>query len=299
MGSRVWGPVSMIAKWTNADLRVLDSKYAEADIPPHARPLRAAVEILGGGFSISTFGNPEVDAITAAYRALFPNGKATWPGAGIGFAASVDDGRKFTMGVSFGSPSVAIWTALGFDNQQSWWSWCREDAGIAGQAALAFADLHDFTLGCNELGQANKGADDLWHMAASNLADVANNLPTASGVDSVVQPVCLTAELSLKAALHFTGIEPEWKHHLSDLASKLVKARPHRDDVLVAHLVKHFPNYAQSRYKSAGLSRLMVVKLALAAQFVAASSVRRFTSVDLALVMESDSWPGPRQPLLP
>ena len=80
---------------------------------------------------------------------------------------------------------------------------------IAAQTALAFADLHDFASGLNALGRANKPAEDLWHMAGSNLADVANNLPTATGVDSIVQPVCLTAELSLKAALHCAGIEPK------------------------------------------------------------------------------------------
>lgn len=289
----------MTAKWIEADLRALDLKYAETNIPPHARPLRAAVEILGNDFSMLSFGSPEVEAITAAYRALFSHVSTTWPGAGIGFAASVDEGRKLTMGVAFGSPQISIWKALGFDNQPSWWAWCREDAKIAGQTALAFADLHDFTLGLNALGQTNNVADDRWHMAASNRADVANNLPIAAGVDSIVQPVCLTAELSLKAALHCAGIEPKKKHDLPDLASKLADARPHRDDTLIANILKHFPDYVESRYTAVGLSRLTVVRLALAAQFVAASSVRRFSPVDLALVMESDSWPGPRQPFLP
>jgi len=46
------------------------------------------------------------------------------------------------------------------------------------------------------------------------------------------------------------------------------------------------------------LKRLQVVRLALGVQFIAASSLRRIASADLALQMETDEWPGPRQPFL-
>lgn len=290
----------MTAKWTEADLRALDLKLAEAGVRPHARPHWAAREILGPDFLMSPIGHPEADRITAAYHALFPHVADTWPGAGVGLAASGDDVRRLILGVAFGSPSpIETWQALGFLDAQVWQAWCRGDPAIAAQTALAFADLYDFASGLNALGRANKPAEDLWHMAGSNLADVANNLPTATGVDSIVQPVCLIAELSLKAALHCAGIEPKKKHDLPDLASKLADVRPHRDDTLIANALQHFPDYVESRYTAVGLSRLTVVRLALSAQFVAASSVRRFSPVDLALVMESDSWPGPRQPFLP
>jgi len=290
----------MTAKWTEADLRALDLKLAEAGVRPHARPCWAAREIFGPEYSMSPFGNPEVDRITATYHALFPHVASTWPGAGVGLAASGDDVRRLILGVAFGSPSpLETWQALGFRDAQDWRAWCRDSPAIAAQTELAFADLYDFASGLNALGRANKPAEDLWRMAGSNLADVANNLPTATGVDSIVQPVCLIAELSLKAALHCAGIEPKKKHDLPDLASKLADVRPHRDDTFIANALQHFPDYVESRYTAAGLSRLTVVRLALSAQFVAASSVRRFSPVDLALVMESDSWPGPRQPFLP
>lgn len=292
----------MNAIWTDADLRALDRKFAEAGIKPHARPLRAAMEILGHGFSMFAFGSPEVEAITAAYRALFPHTSTTWPGAGTGIAASVDEVRKVTMGVVFGSGQIQVWRALGFESEQSWWSWCREDVQIAGQSALAFADLHDFINGVDAVGPTHAEAAVLWNSASGFLSDMANILPSTSNLDGVIQPLCALVEVSLKASLRFLGkTEKEtWGHGLVDLASDLATMKPHRDDGLITDAVKHLPKkYPDYRYKSLGLMRLNVVRLALAAQFVAASSVRRLSSVDLALDMESDSWPGARQPFLP
>jgi len=47
-------------------------------------------------------GNPEVKKITDTYGAMFPETNASWPGAGIGLAASVDRVRKVTLPVVFG-----------------------------------------------------------------------------------------------------------------------------------------------------------------------------------------------------
>lgn len=79
----------------------------------------------------------------------------------------------------------------------------------------------------------------------------------------------------------------EWRNINGDLCAGLAGA------------LKRFPEkYPDHRYKAFGLTRLDTCRLALAAQFVAASSVRRLSSVDLAHEMESDSWPGPRAPFI-
>lgn len=84
-------------------------------------------------------------------------------------------------------------------------------------------------------------------------------------------------------------------HNLLSLSRRMADARPHRDDQRVQAVVGALPPYVESRYKPAGLKRLQVVKLALGVQFIAASSLRRIASADLALQMETDSdWPGPR-----
>lgn len=139
-------------------------------------------------------------------------------------------------------------------------------------------------------------------MATSNLADAANNLPTAFSVDSVLQPICMVAELSLKAALVRNGADPySFKgkdgHDLAKLADRLAVELPHRDDPRVKELIDRLPPYVASRYKPAGLSRFDVVRLALGVQFVAASTVRRSSDRDLAAELETGGWPAPRPPL--
>jgi hypothetical protein len=286
------------------DLRRLDLKYAEEGVHVHQRPFRAAVELLGSAFGLGIGGNPEVKKIVEAYAAMMPEVDTSWPGAGIGFTASVDQVRKLTFPVVFGQVALQPWQVAGFSSAEEWWTWCRQDRAIAGEVALAVADLHDLTNGLNELEQSNPAAVTLWRMARSNVEDVANTLPTTFSHDSVIQPICMVAELSMKAALVWDGVDPDSfrkgkdGHNLSSLARRMAEARPHRDDQCVEAVVTALPPYVESRYKPAGLIRLQVVKLALGVQFIAASSLRRIASADLAIQMETDEWPGPRQPLL-
>jgi hypothetical protein len=76
--------------WTLDDLRRLDLKYAEEGVHVHQRPFRAAMELLGSNFVMGVGGNPEVKRIMDTYAAMVPEVSTSWPGAGIGFAASVD-----------------------------------------------------------------------------------------------------------------------------------------------------------------------------------------------------------------
>lgn len=288
--------------WTLDTLRALDRTYAKEGVHLHQRPFRAAVDILGPAFSMGVGGNPEVQTIMAAYEAMIPEVNSAWPGMGIGLAAVVDQVRKVTMPVLFGDQALQVWETLGFADDKAWWTWCREDERIAAGSHFAFADLHDLTYGLDDM-QRESGADvDLWKMATSNLADAANNLPTAFSVDSVIQPICMVAELSLKAALVRGGADPNsFKgkdgHDLAKLGDRLASELPHRDDPRVRELIQRLPPYVASRYKPAGLSRLDVVRLALGVQFLAASAVRRFSDRDLAADMEAGGWPAPRPPL--
>lgn len=272
----------------------------------HQRPFRAAVDLLGPAFRIGVGGNPEVQAITDAYAAVLPEAEETWPGMGIGLAASVDRVRKVVAPVVFGNGGgpLDVWKTLGFQTPQEWQDWCREDRIIAAESHFALADLFDFTYGVDDVRGGKPGAQTLWHMAASNLADAANALPTTFTVDSMIQPICMVAELSIKAALVFNGASPsDFKgakgHDLAALAERMATEMPHRDDPLVKAVIAKLPPYVKSRYEPAGLTRLEVVRLALAVQFVAASSVRRISQRDLAARMESAPWPGSRMPFFP
>lgn len=307
MTSKLTPPPPILAamtKWTLDTLRALDLKYAQEGVHMHQRPFRAAVDILGSAFSIGVGGNPEVRTIMDAYEQMIPEAQDSWPGMGIGLAAVVDRVRKVTMPVVFGEQSLDVWRALGFESDKAWWTWCRENERMAAGTAFAFADLLDLTYGLDDLRDATRPEFTLWKMATSNLADAANNLPTAFSVDSVLQPICMVAELSLKAALVRGGADPDsfrgYKgHDLATLAKRLAGEKPHRDDPLLAEVIGKLPPYVDSRYKPAGLVRLDVVRLALGVQFVAASSVRRFSSRDFAADMEIGGWPAPRPPMFP
>lgn len=287
--------------WTVQTLRDLDARYAEEGVHPHQRSFRAAVDILGDKFSMGVGGNPEVQHIMAAYDAMLPEASANWPGMGTGIAAVIDQVRRVTMPVIYGIASVEVWSALGFDSDQDWWTWCREDRQLAGRTCYAFADIVDLTYGLDDLKGSHGAGLQLWKMAVSNVSDFANSLPTTFSVDSIIQPMCLAVELSLKAALVQAGEDPESfrkrgaeGHDLVRLAERVARELPHTDDPQLTEIAAAMPKYVESRYAPAGLTRLQVVRLALGAQFVAASSVRRYSDRGLAAEMERGDWPGPR-----
>lgn len=285
--------------WTLDDLRRLDKKYAEEGVHVHQRPLSAAFDILGTDFSFSLLSNPEVQHIVDAYIAMMPEVETSWPGAGIGLIASMDQVKKTTFPVIFGDNQLEVWQIAGFISNEEWWEWCRRDRAIAADVSFAIADIHDFTMGLNEVENCDSEVLTLWQMSRSNLEDIANTLPNSFSHDSVIQPICLVAELSLKAALVWSGInlnalKGKNGHNLDYLAKTLMDKIPHRDDRKIKAVIDNLPHYVASRYKPAGLKRLQVVRLALGVQFIAASTLRRITTLDLAIHMESGVFPGSR-----
>ncbi len=293
-----------MTSWTDQTLRDLDRQYAEEGIHPHQRPFRAAHDILGIHFTLiptNLGGNQEIERIIAAYKAMVPEATANWPGMGTGIVAVIDQVRRVTMPIIFGEVSIEIWRDLGFQTDKEWWSWCREDRQLASRTCFALADLFDFTYGIDDLKSSNDDSARLWQMAASNVSDFANTLPATFSVDSVVQPICLAVELALKASLVHGGADPDSfqkkhgeKHDLARLAERVAREFPHRDNQLMIEIAAKMPRYVASRYAPAGFTRLQVVRLALGAQFIAASSVRRHSTRDLAADMEQGDWPAPR-----
>ncbi len=194
--------------WTLDDLRQLDQKYAEEGIHVHQRPYRADMELLGNAFVVSPGGSPEVKRIMDVYTAMMPEVETNRPGAAIVVAAVIDQVRKLTFPVVFGRRSFQPWQMAGLSSAEEWWNWCRRDRAIVGDVALAIADLHDFTNGLSEVEQVKPAAMTLRRMARSNPENVANTLPTTFSHDSVIHPICMVAELSMKAALVWEGVDP-------------------------------------------------------------------------------------------
>ena len=290
-----------MASWTDNDLLELDGKYAAEGMAFHAQPLRAAMEILGESFSLRLLPNPEVSTIVEAYARLFPEVDNTWPGMGTGLAASVDRVRKVRVSVVYGRMRFAPHEALGFNDAKQWQGWCRHDRAVAAKSCFAAADIFDLTYGFDDLRGRSQVADNHWTLALLNLETVANTHSANFSAPAVTQAVCMTAELSLNAALLFLGEEVktlagrECGHKVDRLAELLAEKVPHRDDLLVGEIVRRLPDYVGSRYSVTQLSRLELIDLGLGVQFVAASSIRRLTDRDVALQMEDANWPGAKQ----
>jgi hypothetical protein len=289
-----------MVNWTDDDILALDRRFAQEGVAFHARPLHAAMELLQGGFSLGPGPNPDVERIQEAYQRLVPEVDTIWPGMGNGLAASIDRVRPITVAVVFGSGTIAPHSALGFSNKEEWWSWCRKDRGISGQSCFSFADVYDLAYGADDLRGMSIDADQHWKMALSNLESAATTLSQNYTTPAITQQICMIAELSMKAALLFVGTRAELLrsnkvgHKHKVLAEMLAEVLPHRDDELVAAVVDELPLYVATRYEETGKSRLQLIHLLLGVQFVAASTVRRLSSRDLAVGMETSEFPGPR-----
>lgn len=287
-------------KFTDSDILKLDERFAQEDVPFHARPFRAAMEVLGEKFVMGFGGNSQVGEIERAYAKLIPEVDFTWPGMGTGLVASVDRVRKVIIGVGFGSNHITVEEGLGFSSHEEWATWCRSDSRIADKSSFAFADMHDLVHGI-ECSTKQGNAKTFWGLAAEQLKLVAEILSQSGSISSpVLQPICLAAELAMKGTLLHLGVReidlrnPKlFGHDLVKLGKRMAEESSHRDDKLLLNALSRFPDYVGDRYRETQLTRLAVIALALDAQFVAASAVRRISGQDLAHQVET-AGPGPR-----
>ncbi|MDC5459203.1 hypothetical protein OHW96_11390 [Acinetobacter baumannii] len=287
-----------MTKFTDADILRLDEAFAKEGIPFHARPLNAAMKILGNNFSINLIDNPLVIEIKHAYERLIPEVKYTWPGMGTGLVASVDQVKKVTIGIIYGSVNISIDKGLGFSNDQEWIKWCRGSRKITNQSAFAFADMYDLVYGING---SDSPSTTYWGLASEQLKLVAESLCQTGAISSpILQPICLTVELAIKGTLLYLGIpekdlrnSKKFGHNLVKLAQRMIQEKSHRDDQLLLTMLNKFPDYVSDRYRETNLTRLEVISLALSAQFIAASAVRRISGRDVAEQIET-SEVGPR-----
>lgn len=293
-----------MADYTEEDLLRLDSQYAEEGIPFHARPLRAAAEILQEGFVMGSghFGNPKVAEVCAAYERLISETLTTWPGMGTGLVASVDRVRSVVVSVAYGSCSLTAAKGLGFDSEEEWFAWCRRDAGIITRSLFAFADIYDLIYGIDELKAFNKTrAFELLCKATEQMATTTSRLATSGDPgEAILQTIGLTVELALKGSLLHLGVPEDllakraYGHNYHALADKLIELQPHRDDCILVSALHKLPDYVESRYHYTGMTRLQIIDLAIGAQFVAASAVRRISSGDIASQVETSNCPRER-----
>ena len=79
------------------------------------------------------------------------------------------------------------------------------DPPADGAVTGAIVDLSVANTEYAEIREVKLAATTLWRMARSDLEDVANTVPTTFSHDSVIQSICMVAELSRSASLGWKG----------------------------------------------------------------------------------------------
>lgn len=166
------------------------------------------------------------------------------------------------------------------------------------EAQYSAADLWDFAYGVNDLRSQNQDANDSWTQARSQLAATYRTLDANNDLDSAIQSICMTAELSMKGVLYYKGISKskirKMSHNLDKLAQEVNKVAPGNNPGRLEMAVNSFPHYVQTRYRPSGLSKMELLKFSTQAQFIAGECLRRVSDRDMATQMENDCRNPPR-----
>lgn len=268
-----------------------DSRLMADDVKLHARPFHVAMKwmqvknISGDIFDRSIWG-PLMDA----YRRLYPSGDFSMPSLMVGGVALRDRMYPARVHVGFGTFSVDPLQCIEIAREELELIF-RHYPEQGWNAFYGVCDLWDFGYGVDDLISTGSPGHDLLNNARSCVVATPRILSGDLDLDAAVQTACLTAELSMKAALvHLGHTEKQLKalsHHLPKLADALASAKSMPSDIRLRAACAKFPNYVETRYASHGLTRMGLMSLAMRSQFVAADAIRRICGRDLAGEMEA------------
>ncbi|MFD1261542.1 HEPN domain-containing protein [Entomomonas asaccharolytica] len=268
----------------------LDKKYAKEDIPFYRRPYCAVQDILG--VRAITPETDEAKLIKEAYKKLIPEVSTNWSGYGVGIIASMDQVRKFILPIVFGQVNISIYKGIGFTDEHTWWIWCRFNKETAENSKQSFINIYDFAYGVNALSDKQNEAHTFWEQATSNLEVIADSLVNTYRTNSILQPICMAAELAMKGTLSYLGLSKDelkhkYGHSHKKLAKAMIKKKPHSDDKKLLAIINRLPDYIETRYDDSNMSRLEIVNLALDIQFIVASALRRISGIEIEKGMVS------------
>jgi hypothetical protein len=271
-------------------VRRVDDQLMSEDVKLHARPFHVAMQwmrerkIAGDMFDKRIW-----DPLMEAYRRLYPSGDFSMPALLVGGVALRDAMYPVRVSVGYGKFGVDPLKCIEITQEELELIF-RHYPEQGWRAFYSVCDFLDFGYGVADLLRIGSPAGDLLNNARSSVVATPRILSGAIDIDAAVQTACLTAELSMKAALTHLG----WKdqqlkslsHHLTKLADALVASQPIASDRRLRAACTKFPNYIESRYSSHGLTRLELMALAMRAQFVAADAIRRVSERNIAGDME-------------
>jgi hypothetical protein len=277
----------------DAFVRERDEKLIAEDVKLHARPFHVAMawmqekKISGDIFDKSIW-----TPLMEAFKRLYPTGDFSMPALIVGGVALRDLMYAVRIPVGYGSFSINPIECIEISREELEQIF-RHYPEQGWKAFYGVCDLIDFGYGVDDLIKTGSPAYDLLKNARSAVAATPRILSGTVDLDAAVQTACLTAELSMKAALtHIGWTEAQIKglsHNLLKLANSITRVKPIATDHLLLTACGKFPNYVNTRYASHGLTRIELMALAMRAQFIAADSIRRITNRDMAGDMEARS----------
>jgi hypothetical protein len=272
-------------------VRETDEELIAQDVKIHARPIHVAMAWMDKNSIYGDLFDKQVwEPLMEIYRRLYPSGDFSVPAMLEGGVALRDRMYPVRVSVGFGYFRVEPLKAIDIKHEELELIF-QHNPEQGWKAFYGVCDLWDFAYGVDDLVKTNSPASELLNNAQSSLSAISRILTGSLDIDAAVQCACLTAELSMKAALRHLGSSDDeirnFSHHLKKLSDALIAKAPRATDERLRAACTEFPNYVQTRYASHGLTRLELMALAMRAQFVAADAIRRVTDRNMGGEMEA------------
>jgi hypothetical protein len=270
----------------------MDAKLIAEDVKLHARPFHVVTawmseKGLSGDVLDARIWNP----LMSFYRRLYPSESFSIPPLLIGGVGLRDRMYFVRVDLIFGEMTVNPVECIDITRDELTLIFNHYPEQFW-KAFYGVCDLWDFAYGVDDLIGRSSPAHDLLKNARSSLVAISRTLSGELDIDGAVQSACLTAELSMKAALVHLGTTDaqlrKLSHRLPSLANAIIDAKPTPTDDRLRVACNKFPDYVSTRYSSHGLKRIELMELAMRAQFVAADAIRRISSRNMGEYMEAN-----------
>lgn len=274
-------------------VRATDTKLIGEGVNLHARPFHVAMAWMGERKISGNLLDDEIwKPLMQIYQRLYPDGNFSAPALLVGGVALRDRMYPARVPIGYGKINFDPLKCIDVTREELALIF-RHYPEQGWRAFYGVCDLWDFGYGVDDLIKTGSPASDLLNNARSSIAATQRILSVDIDIDAATQTTCLSAELSMKAALKHLGCaDPQLKklsHRLPDLAKALIDVRPSSTDDRLRTACNKFPDYVETRYASHGLTRVQLMDLAMRAQFVAADAIRRVSDRDMGGDMEARS----------
>jgi hypothetical protein len=268
----------------------MDGKLIAEDVKLHARPFHVVTAWMSEkGIKGDVLDKRIWKPLMSFYQHLYPNESFSMPPLLIGGVGLRDRIYSVRVDLIYGGTAIDPIECIDIDPDEISMIF-RYYPEQFWRAFYGVCDLWDFAYGVHDLISLGSPARDLLQNARSSLVAISRTLSGDLDIDSAVQSACLTAELSIKAALLHTGTtEAQLKklsHRLPFLADAVIDTKPTVTDDRLRRASSRFPDYVATRYSLHGLKRIELVELGMRAQFVAADVIRRISGRSVGTYME-------------